>query len=131
MRRLLLLIGIALALLLPLSASVADARPATRSSGLSAVHRHCPSRKQLYEGLSRKEKRHVVHLRHNRYGISGIRCAKRWAAAGIDLNFGGVDNAYPLLEHRRGRRWHSLDRNRPCRRHLVPPKIYAYACDAS
>jgi hypothetical protein len=59
--------------------------------------------------------------------IEGFRCAGRWAIAVV---LDGVDDV-PALFHARGTRWVTVNREKPCRTHAVPKKIYATACLAS
>jgi hypothetical protein len=59
--------------------------------------------------------------------IEGWRCAGRWAIAVV---LDGVDDV-PALFHAQGGRWVTVDREKPCRTHAVPKKIYAASCLAS
>jgi hypothetical protein len=59
--------------------------------------------------------------------IEGFRCAGRWAFAVV---LDGVDDV-PALFHAQGTSWVTVDREKPCRTHAVPKKIYAAACLAS
>jgi hypothetical protein len=59
--------------------------------------------------------------------IEGFRCTGRSAFAVV---LDGVDDV-PALFHAQGTSWVTVDREKPCRTHAVPKKIYAAACLAS
>ena len=59
--------------------------------------------------------------------IEGFRCAGRFALA-VDV-YKGI--TVPALLRAQGTRWVTVNREKPCKKHLVPKKIYFGACIAS
>ena len=106
---------------MPAVVAVALACAVAVSAAAAAPKRPPCTRKAIAAGLRRGTDKTPGAI------IEGFRCAGRFAIA-VDV-YKGV--TVPALLRAEGTRWFTVNREMPCRKHVVPKKIYFDACVAS